>query len=238
MSDFAQFIDYTVQTLNAQIAEANAVADAVNSADNPAAVVAEVLKTSDAPEIVAYRDWLDKANSAILAKMSEAEAFAKANLIPAGDVDVEAETAKFKAQDATIKALINALSQVTGGETALPNLAERKTVKGVSKSGSGARAGQGEGTKRPRISKIVVDGTDVFETVGDRTVANLTTLHKWLTARYKSTDVAIPSVKDMQVHLFGAAGTEDLGTLNGKPVEFALSVGSDNLMVTVTPTVK
>lgn len=236
MSDFAQFIDYTVQTLNAQIAEANAVADAVNSADNPAAVVAEVLKTSDAPEIVAYREWLDKANSAILAKMSEAEAFAKANLIPAGDVDIEAETAKFKAQDATIKALINALSKVPGGETALPNLTERKMVKGVSKGG-GARAGQGEGTKRPRISKIVVDGVDVFETVGDRTVANLTTLHKWLASRYGK-NVAVPSVKDMQVHLFGAAGTEDLSTLNGKPVEFALSVGPDNLMVTVTPTVK
>ena len=232
---FDTFFSEAKSQVAALIASANAVADKVVNAGNAAALVAEVRNTSDDAQIVAFRVWLDKANNAILAKELEIDKYiVDAGMVSTEPVDVEAETANFKTLDAQIKGIVGALKSIPGGDAVVTDLPERKTLPGSRKSSTGA----GTGVKRPRISHITCDGVDVFKTTGEgadaKTQANLTVLAAHLTAETKTK----VEVSDLQTALFAAAGTDDLSSLNGKPVEFVVNVGERNFSIVATPTVK
>jgi hypothetical protein len=236
MSDVSTFFSEATAQITTLITQANAIADRVANAGNAESLVAEVRNTSDVPEIVAFREWLDKANMAIFNKEREIDALiVEKGLVSTEPVDVPAETENYKALDGQIKPLLAAFKAIPGGDAVLSVLPERKVLPGTRKSSAGA----GTGVKRPRISHITCDGKDIFKNVKNAkgeevTQSNLTVLAAHLSAETKSK----VEVSDLQSAIFAAAGTDDLSSLNGKPVEFVVNVEGRNFSIVATPTVK
>lgn len=247
---FDAFVTAAVDSLTEQINSANAVADKVINADNTNKLIHEVRETSDDETIAKFREWFDLANAEILRREQEIDKYiVDQGLVTVETVDVDKETENYKALSQTIKAMQGALAAIPGGADAAKNLPDLKSLPGVRKSSSTGSSG-GTGIKRPRLSAITADygdgPVDIYETKKgengqpDTNVANLTTLSKALAAKFKTK----VEVKDLQTDLFKAAGTDDLSTLDGKPVTFTVSIPSEDgnsshtVTVTATPTVK
>lgn len=243
---FDALISEALNTIREQTEAGNAVADKVIHADNANKLLAEVRETSDDPEIVKYREFLENAYAQLAESEKKIDDYILSQgMVDTTPVDVEAETTKWKEISTTVKAMTNAIKTLPGfDETKLADIPELKSLPGTRKASTSSG---GTGVKRPRIASIAVtypDGTttDIYETKDGVNNSNLTVLAKSLASTYKRK----VEVKDLQAALFAAAGTDDLNTLDGKPVEFAYSVpksdnpedGSYNLMVKVTPTVK
>ncbi len=242
MTDFGSFILGGLETLKAAILGNNVRANRIRSAGNTAALVHEVRESAETTDetILAYRAKFQQAQERILAWQAEIDKYIVENgLVETGSVDVEAETEAWKKDAATIKNLRKVLEGLPGGADALA-AAELPDVVGI----PGARSGGGgsTGVRRPRFSLVeyTVAGSDDWkraektEGEGEDAVvkSNLTILATILgTKDHKVT------ASDLQGPLFDAAGTNDLSTLNGTPVEFAFSVGDVNYMVRATPTV-
>lgn len=205
--------------------QANDLFVKVQSAENVNATVAEIRNTSDDERIVAFREWKEKADAAILAKETEIDALIKAEMISQEPIDLEAVKAAHKELVGKAKALRTVLTQFAG-EAAIHNLPDLKSL-----SGRAVSAGQGTGGKRPRLQSVTVNGTPVFseKTNDDGTktqVASFTVL-----AAYLSKDAKVKvEPKQLQEAAFAAAKTDDLSTLAGTPVSFSVTVGEgDNL---------
>jgi hypothetical protein len=251
MSGFETFVTSAVDVLTEQINSANSVADRVINAENQNKLIHEVRETNeDIPEIVEFREWVNKAQLAIEKRTAAIDQLiVERGLVDTAPVDVPAETENYKTVAAQVKAMLSTLKMLPGGEDAAKNLPELKSLPGVRKS-SGTSGG-GTGTRRPRLSAITVDyqdgngPVDVFETKVDEqtkeshNVANLTVLSKVLSSKFKTKI----EVKGLQDELFAAAKTDDLSSLDGKPVEFPVTIPGEGdtstiVLVTATPTVK
>jgi len=241
MTDYSGFVEGAVTTLKGAISENNVRAERITNANNSQALVfqyREEAETDDAT-ILTYRQKFQQAEEAILKWQNEVDAYIlEKGYVSTEAVDVEAETVAWRESASTIKAMTKVLVTLPGGEDAAKDLPE---VKGI----PGARVGGGSstGTRRPRFSSIsyTVAGTDnwvdVSKTEGEGEDAvsktNLTLL-----AGVLSTKEHKVAASDLQAPMFDAAGTGDLSTLAGKPVEFGFSVGDVNYIVRVTPRVE
>jgi len=236
---FGSLIEAAKATLVTLIGENNGRANRIKSAGNVAALIADVRDNSETTDenILKYRAFFEQANNAILDAQKKVEEYIReAGLVSTGDVDVDAETAAWKAVAEQIKSA-RTLVKNLGGEDSLADLPEIVGIPGTRAGGSGAT-----GVRRPRFQEIKfsVAGSDEWTTVGEtkgegdeaKFVTNLTMLAGILGDK----DHKVGS-KDLQEALFAAAKTEDLSTLGGTPVEFAFTVGEKNYLVNVTPRV-
>lgn len=230
-------IGVTRSTLVALIGEQNALANRIKSAGNVSALVAEVRDTTatEDEKILAYRKWMDEVNTAILNNQKAIEEYIKsAGLVDTGDLDVEKATADWKATADKVKAAKGMLKTL-GGEDALKDIPEVVGIPGTRAGGSAAT-----GIRRPRFQDIsyTVAGTEnwvvVSETEGEGAEAKVKTNLTMLGNALSTKEHKVVS-KDLQAALYAAAGTEDISTLAGKPVEFAFAVGDVNYIVKVVP---
>jgi len=217
--------------------QANNLFVKVQNVENVNATIAEIRNTSEDERIVAFREWKEKVEAALLAKELEVDHIIKAEFIESEPVDIDAVKAAHKELVGKAKALRTVLTQFAG-EAAIHKLPELKSL-----SGRAVSAGAGTGSKRPRLQSVTVKGVPVFSTKKEEDgtttqVASFTVLAQWLSAKERGGIKVEP--KTLQEAAFAAAGTDDLSTLAGRPVSFAVTVGEgDNLVthsdIVVTP---
>lgn len=218
-------------------AQANKLADQLNHAGNTTKLVHEVRDDKETTDetILKYREWYSQVNEAILKNQAAVEAhIVSAGLIDTTPVDVPTATTQYKELKTQANAMKGAIKVFPGHEDVLDKLTALQPVSGV-RVGTG---GGGTGIRRPRLASITVDGDEVFTTVkakdgSDKKVANFTNtaIHLGKINNVKVDSEAIRSAA------FAAAGTEDLATLNGKPISFNFSVGDNNYAIVATPSV-
>lgn len=220
--------------LSQKIEQANSIAARVAASKagtgNLVHEIALELPTDDAT-ITKTREWLDKVDVAREAKMAELYEYVKANAMPSGDgeVDVEALTVEYKALKASISAG-QSFVKVSVPDADLSDLPELKSLRG----GTVGKSGAAGDTKRPRIAAIWCDGEAITAKNGKgEDVSNLSVLATYLSKRH---DTKV-EVKDLQMHTFAAAGTDDLKTLDGKVFTFSVNVGDQSHTIKVQPSI-
>lgn len=225
-----------------QIASANEDATAIAAATTDRAKLIHDYLTDENttdPQVKAFQEFLEKAQAAIEEQTAKANAHAESK-VPGGspeEVDKRKETYKGKVDQ--IKAARKFAATIPGysEEEFNKDLPELKNLRG-STAGKG-----GTGGKRPRLNSVeyrtsakgewVEVWADREDKDGNKVrVANFTVL---AAALNKAVDKGSVTVKDLQAAAFDAAGTDDLNTLDGKPFEFAVTVGETNVFVKVAP---
>lgn len=246
------FVAAARATVTGIITENNNRAERIRNAGNLAATLAEYRDKSETtdPEVLKYRQMYEQAMAEILSWQKDVEQHIKdAGLVDTTDVDVEKETAAWKTAHGTVRSMLNVLQQI-GGEDALKDLPEIKGIPGT-RSSSGGNTGA-TGIKRPRFQSIRYalaskpdEWTEVYSTDEKDGVkvqkTNLTLLAQSLSKTFKDAGASVEA-SDLQGALYAEAGTQDLSTLEGKPITFGFSAGAGdkavNLLVEVTPRVK
>lgn len=238
--DMNALVEAALLQANEAIAANNVLANRIKSAGNQNALIAEVRDSAETTDetILEYRAQMDKVNNLILGWQKDVEEYIRTSgLVDLGDIDVEAATKEWKANADTIKAAKSLLKTV-GGDEAVAKLTEVVGIPGT-RTGGGGSTGQ----RRPRFQDIAYrvagseDWKPVSKTEGEgadaKTVTNLTLLAQTLATKDHKVTAA-----DLQQPLFKVAGTEDLSSLEGTPVEFVFTVGDVNYEVKVTPGTK
>lgn len=243
-SPFGQAIRINAEMANVLCAQANAIASQLKAVGNVGKIVSEIRDNSDDEKVVRFREF----KTQLLAKLDEAErtvdAHIKASLMPSTDgLDVEAAKAAYAPLAAQVKALHTVVGTFAA-QTPAGGVPEGLLTGLLTLKGTQSKASNGEsGIRRPRISEITVNGESVFEEKKNedgtvKHVSNLTVLKLWLDKKYKGHGYTVPVIQDL---MFGAAGTEDISTLEGKPFDFTLALkgeGQPTVTVNVTPTYK
>jgi len=186
--------------------------------------------------IKAHQAWIEQANAEIEKREKQAYEYAESKQPPQDEDAVKADQAKHKA-------LVEQVKSALAYAKKIPGYTDEK-VKDIPalKNPRGKDSSAGSGSKRPRLiaasyrvgtkgpwteatqEKTEKDGTKV-------NVTNFTVLALALKDALK----AKVEVKELQAAAFAAAGTDDLSTLNGKPVEFAFTVNDQNVFIKVAP---
>jgi hypothetical protein len=233
---FAAMVETSKDRLSTIHNTYTALIQRIKGSQNPNALVHEIRDASDATdEIVkqfqAYRESL-------LTSLREAEAkveeHIKANLMPTDGsvVDTEALTSEAKALRDEFNQIVSLVSTLVSDEDArnafkdaVPTL---EKLPRQAKEGSEASTGQ----LRLRLASITVRGTDPASdpvNVG----STCTNAAKAISASY-GVDFA---VTDLTHQIVAAAGTSNMASLNGKPFEFASTIGEHNVIFTIVPAV-
>lgn len=150
----AQMVVMKAETVMPQL---KSVAAKINAAGNIGELLSEAIKTSEDAEVKKRRAMIEKANEAILNWTKEIEAVVKPTLEIPSDEEIKAAEESYKALVSNLKTL----DTVFTGEVSelYPNLTIYDYVGELPKgkrNSTGAKAGQGEGTSRPRVSEVAV----------------------------------------------------------------------------------
>lgn len=237
MSDmFAAMVETSKDRLSTIHTTYTALVQRIKGSQNPNALVHEIRDASDASdEIVkqfqAYRESL-------LTSLREAEAkveeHIRANLMPTDGsvVDTEALTAEAKALRDEFNQIVSLVSTLVADEEARNAFKEAvpalEKLPRSPKDGSEAATGQ----LRLRLASITVRGTDP-ESDPVNVGSTCTNAAKALSAAYATTI----QVTDLTHQIVQAAGTSNMASLNGKPFEFASTIGDHNVIFTIVPAV-
>lgn len=133
------------------------VAAKVNAAGNIGELLSEAIKNSTDPEVKKGLDRINKANEAILNWSKDIEAIVKPTLSIPSDEEIKAAEQQYKDLVSNLKTLDTVFTMEVN--TTYPNLSLYDYVGELPKtkrSATGAKAGQGEGSSRPRVSEIAV----------------------------------------------------------------------------------
>ncbi len=220
MSDvFAAVIEASKVALLEQTSAFNLLADKIIHAGNATKLISEMRDEAETSndQILKFREYKDK----LLMNLHENEAkidsyIVESGLVDTTPVDVPATTEKAKAIATQVKNLKAVIAGFPGGIEALTGIPELSKLPGIVRNSSAT----GEKTYRPRIASLTCNGVSIFETKGDKHIANVTILKLHLA---KNEKVTVETSK-LQELLFAAAGTHDLTTLNGAPVNFDLVI--------------
>ena len=213
------------------VTEANTHADKVIHAGNATLLLHQVRDEADTDnaDILQYREAIDQINNKVLDLQKWVEAkIIEAGLVDTAPVDEDAERAAYKAARDQFKALGEMYKTLTGG-TAIPVAVELKNLPGTRASSSGS------GTLRPRVSEVSADGVKLqgkgpkAKDGSDTFVSNFSVLAAYLS---KVADRKV-EVSDLHAAAFAAAGTSDLSSLNGTPIEFVYNVEMNDAEHTV-----
>lgn len=218
--------------------EANEIAARIGAATTDRTKAIHDMLTEESPKdetIAKWQDFHEKALAQLAAEEAKAYAYAESKL-PAQDADaVKADQEKHKVLVEQVKSALNYAKKIPGYSEealkdvpALKNLRGKDTGKGGSKRPRIERAAFRVGTKAPwteaKQTKTEEDGTEVD-------VTNFTVLALALKDAFKTK----VEVKDLQAAAFAAAGTDDLGSLNGKVFDFAHTVGDQTVFIQIQP---
>jgi hypothetical protein len=221
------------QTVSSQIEQANSLVRTINANTTDKGKLVHDIRTDESVSdetVKAFQDWFAKAEAEIERRVTAVDEYIKANLLPATEeVDVDALKAQHKTLKDSIKAALTFVQTVPGYKAEEFNVPDLANLRG------GTSAGTGTGGKRPRLNRIWVNGDLIFKTVKDSKtqedvdVSNFT-LAAAAIGKLAKTKV---EVKDLQQAAFGAAGTDDLSTLNGRVFEYNFEAGEGDNRVNV-----
>lgn len=237
-----EILTMVVKTYSDAVTTANALAERIAAASKDSKALVHELRndpnTTD-PEIKAHQEWLEKAQARIEEKIAEMDAKILESLKDRQTEDVDA----LKAEYATAKT--NATTAHKFAAT-IPGVSEdeiKEALKDVPelKSLRGGSTGGGTGSKRPRLERVSFSTdngntyTEITEDVKNAKTGEVETkVNFTIVARRLAKDLGSKvEVKDLQTAAFEAAKTDDLSATNGKPFEFAYSVGEKNVFLRV-----
>lgn len=224
----------TLALLSSQIEEANAIATRVRAASTDGdALIHDIRKDEsiDDAEVKKFQEWYEKANASIEKRIAEVNEYIKANLLGKGEeIDVEAETARYNEAKAKVAATRGFVKTLDLSEEETASIPDLKTLRGASAS----TGGTGDGPKRPRISRALVNGEEVTDTreAKDGTTVEFTNFtvlgtHLSKIAGSKVDPAAIRST------VYELAGTDDLSTVKGQEYVFTHEVGEKSFEITI-----
>lgn len=134
-----------------------AVATKLSAANNIGELLSEAVKTSDDPKVKENLAKIEKANQALINWQKEIEEIVKPTLSVPSDEEIKKLDEEYKALVSNVKTMDTVF---TGEVSDLhPDLTIYDYVGELPKgrrSSTGAKAGQGEGSSRPRVSEIAV----------------------------------------------------------------------------------
>lgn len=229
-----------VQALSDQTAKANDLSDRISAATTDRSKAIHDTLTADNPtdeKIKAFQEFIEKANAEIERQTKAAEAYVESLIPGADEATVDALKTEYRALVDSVKAARKFALTIPGAtEDSLKDVPALKNLRG-STAGKG-----GTGGKRPRLVAteyrtstsepwVAASATREDKEGNTVTVTSFTVLAAALSKAYN----AKVEVKDLQTAAFEAAGTDDLNTLEGKPFEFATSVGDKTVFVKVAP---
>lgn len=233
-----------VKTYRDAVEAANALADRIAAASKDVkARVHEIRNdpnTTD-PEVKEFQEWYEKANAAIEKRVAEIDAKITAKLSNTETEDVDSLKTQYgenKTNATTARKFLDTLPGVSAEdkEAALKDVPDLKSLRGGS-------SGAGGGGKRPRLERVSYSAdngetySEVWEEIENpktkekENKVNFTIVARKLAKEFGSK----VEVKELQSAAFAAAETDDLSTLNGKPFDFAYSVGDKNVFLRVQP---
>ena len=201
--------------------QANGIAAQLNAAGNVLKLVHEVRENSEDPKLVAFREYRENVLKALADAETEAETHIRdAGLVNVEPVDVEALSKEYATLADQANAVRGTIVKIFGEDAVKewPNLVKPDGMR---------KAGAATGTPKPRWQSITVGGKEIFtETVKDGVTTRavtLTALSQWMTTQLPRGQ-AVDSSK-LRDEVFVAAGTKDISTLNGRPVEMVFTSG-------------
>lgn len=176
----AQLAVAKAETLMTQLKTVSAT---INAANNMGDLLSEAIKNSADPKVKEHLARIEKANEAILNWTKEVEAIVKPTLSVPTDEEIKAAEEKYKALVSNVKTM----DTVFTGEVAdlYPNLSIYDYVGELPKgrrNSTGAKAGQGEGSSRPRVTEIAVsvDNGETYTKVEKDGKSTFSVLTQWL----------------------------------------------------------
>jgi hypothetical protein len=233
MDATATFARAIADFISAQVAEANVLATALQNAGNATVLIHEYRDTAetDDAEILKYRAFMDQVNLKVLEVQANIENYiTEQGFVDVTPVDVDATTEAYKSLRTAIRSGVTHLTNIA--PDAVKDLPELKAIPGV-------RSASATGVHRPRIAQAFCNGEEIFLTAKDKdgnekTVSNFTTLAAHIS---KLSGVKVDG-KDLHAPCFEAAGTTDLSSLAGKPVDYVFNAADTNYSIRIIPTVK
>jgi len=160
------------------------LATKLNAVGNVGELLSEAVKESEDEKVVELKAKIDKAHNLINEWTKEAEAIVKPTLeIPSED-EVKAQEEAYKALVSQVKMFDGVFStEVKPTHPDLNIYAYLGDIPKAKRAGiSGAKAGQGEGTSRPRVDEIAVslDNGATYTKVEKDGKSSFTTLAQWV----------------------------------------------------------
>jgi hypothetical protein len=236
-------VEVSRSTWETEVSEANLIANKLKTAGNALALVHEVRDSVETEDefILRYRLWKDETDKQVLANQAAVEKYIVENgLVNVEPIDEESLKKQYAAKATQLKNLrtsISAFIDAEHREAVLNSWTNLVSAPGTRVSG-GDGSGKGAGVEKARIQSINVDGTDVFvatTTNGEEVrKTSLTILALWL-SKDSGTKVDGSVIREAA---YAAAGVTKLADLNGRPVEFSLTVGDKTYRnITVVPAV-
>jgi hypothetical protein len=238
-----RLVEVSRNTWEAEVTEANLIANKLRTAGNALALIHEVRDSADTDDqfILNYRQWKEDTDNKILANQAAVEKhIVEQGLVNVEPIDEDALRKQYLAKALQLKNLrtsISAFIDAEHRETVLNSWTNLVTAPGT-RASNGDGTGKGSGVEKARIQSINVDGTDVFvstTTDGEEVrKTSLTILALWL-SKDSGTKVDGSVIREAA---YAAAGVTKLADLNGQPVEFSLNVGEKTYRnITVVPAV-
>lgn len=226
--------------LTTQTEQANGLQEKISAATSDRTKLVHDHLTDENTEdekILAYQEFVEKANAEIEAQTEAARAYVMEKYLPeVDDSAIEAQKTEYASLVAQIKAARKFAATIPGfTEDDLKDVPVLKTLRG-------GTAGGGTGSKRPRLQRVSYRTATnqpwvAVETERDGKDGTKVTVTNFslLATTFKDVFKQKVEVKDIQAAAFDAAGTDDLSTLNGNVFDFAMSVGEKTVYVQVQP---
>ena len=217
-------LDALVSVVEESTTEANAIAERVGEANvNVAKSVKEARETSEDEQIVAYREWEEKAQAAIEAKRTAINQYILDSEIVKGSTLTEDETnalhEEWKGLAAKAKGAAKMITQNAEMlNLTVPELPALLTFKGKAKASG---SGNATGTRRLRFDRVEVNG---------ETVKSLSNVSQ----KIKSATGVSVTATELQAALFESAGTDDISKINDHSFQWTETVDNQTHTFDVT----
>lgn len=184
VDSLGEFASLVVTKANLKMAELKEVSAKLQAAGNIGDLLSEAIKTSQDPRVIENLKKIEKANEALIAWAKENEAIVKPTLSVPSDEEMTALETAYKGFVSNVKTLDTVFTSEVSGT--YPNLTLYDYVGEMPKGrkgSTGAKAGQGEGQSRPRVSEIAVsvDNGEIYKKVENKEgKSTFSVLTQWL----------------------------------------------------------
>lgn len=183
VDSLGEFASLVVTKAKLKMNELKAVSDKLQAAGNIGDLLSEAIKNSDDEKVKANLQKMEKANAMLIEWAKENEAIVKPTLSVPSDEEMTALETAYKGFVSNVKTLDTVFTSEVAGT--YPNLTLYDYVGDMPKGrkgSTGAKAGQGEGQSRPRVSEIAVsvDNGTTYNKVEKDGKSTFSVLTQWL----------------------------------------------------------
>lgn len=183
VNSLGEFASLVVAKAKGVMTQLKSVSDKLQAAGNIGDLLSEAIKNSDDEKVKANLAKIEKANAMLIEWAKENEAIVKPTLAVPSDEELNALETAYKGFVSNVKTLDTVFTTEVAGT--YPNLTLYSYVGDMPKGrkgSTGAKAGQGEGQSRPRVSEIAVSVDDgkTYSKVEKDGKSTFSVLTQWL----------------------------------------------------------